>query len=316
MKLIIRTLFFFLLTSTIFALTAQEAAEVKPQVEEEKALTKSLLWEVSGNGLEKSSYVFGTIHLIDGDDYFFPDIAKETFAETPRIAFEIDMDEMSDMSAMFSVLQDAFMKDGITLKDLMSDEDYQLVSDHFQKMGLPMMMMERIKPMFLSVLTSGDIDMSSMESGETVSYEMKLYDQAQQAGKTVEGLETIDFQMSLFDSIPYEAQAQMLIDGIKMTEEGADQFEDMVEIYKQQDIDGMHDMIGEEASGIAEYEELLVRKRNENWIPKMKSMMSLQPTFFAVGAGHLGGPQGVIRLLQSEGYTLTPLMHIKGVRRI
>ena len=315
MKLILKLIFYALFLVAVTPLWSQEILEIKPKAQE-KNLAKSLLWEVSGNGLEKSSYVFGTIHLIDQEDYFFPNIAKETFAEAPRIAFEIDMDEMSDMSAMFSVLQDAFMKDGLTLKDLMNDEDYQLVSDHFQKLGLPMMMMERIKPMFLSVLTSGDIDMSNMESGETVSYEMKLYDQAQQAGKTVEGLETIDFQMSLFDSIPYEAQAQMLIDGIKMSDEGADQFEEMVRIYKEQDIDGMHSMIGDEASGISEYEELLVRKRNENWIPKMKSMMSLQATFFAVGAGHLGGPYGVIRLLQSEGYTLTPLMHLKGVRRI
>jgi uncharacterized protein YbaP (TraB family) len=43
----------------------------------------------------------------------------------------------------------------------------------------------------------------------------------------------------------------------------------------------------------------------------MGEMMTEQPTFFAVGAGHLGGEFGVVSLLRKEGYTVIPLREIE-----
>ena len=86
-----------------------------------------------------------------------------------------------------------------------------------------------------------------------------------------------------------------------------DQVDQMVEMYKRQDLQGLAKMISSEDSGFAEYEELLLVNRNKNWIPLMGAMMLEKPTFFAVGAGHLPGEYGVIELLRREGYTLRPL---------
>jgi uncharacterized protein YbaP (TraB family) len=118
------------------------------------------------------------------------------------------------------------------------------------------------------------------------------------------GLETSAYQMSVFDSIPYEAQAKMLIDGLRMVdtssaEEG--QLDQMLRLYKEQDISAMQSMIGEEA-GMGQYEDLLLKKRNQNWVPVMGRMMADKPTLFAVGAGHLGGKYGVVALLRKAGY--------------
>ena len=54
-----------------------------------------------------------------------------------------------------------------------------------------------------------------MAGGDIVSYEMEFMEMAKAEVKEIGGLETIEFQMSIFDSIPYEAQAQMLVEGIK-----------------------------------------------------------------------------------------------------
>ncbi|MBK6949221.1 MAG: TraB/GumN family protein [Haliscomenobacter sp.] len=77
-------------------------------------------------------------------------------------------------------------------------------------------------------------------------------------------------------------------------------------MYKNQDIEGMQGMLGADKE-IAAFENLLLVNRNRKWIPIMEKMMSEKPTFFAVGAGHLGGPQGVVQLLRDSGYSLTPL---------
>jgi uncharacterized protein YbaP (TraB family) len=68
----------------------------------------------------------------------------------------------------------------------------------------------------------------------------------------------------------------------------------------------MVSMMGEEES-LGGYEDLLLVTRNKNWIPVMGEMMKTQPVFFAVGAGHLGGKNGVIALLRQEGYTVVPV---------
>ena len=98
----------------------------------------------------------------------------------------------------------------------------------------------------------------------------------------------------------------MLVESIKVEDKSADQFDEMVKLYKAQDIEAMQSMMDAEES-LSEYGDLLLVQRNHNWIPVMAGMMAEQPTFFAVGAGHLGGEEGVVALLREAGYTLRPL---------
>jgi uncharacterized protein YbaP (TraB family) len=158
------------------------------------------------------------------------------------------------------------------------------------------------------MLAEINLDPTAMQSEEIVSYEMALYDKANETSKQVGGLETMAYQMSLFDSIPYKDQAVMLLDAVRGTNQESDMFEETVELYKLQKIEAMVAMVGEsEENADGNYEDVLLNNRNRNWIPVMKKKMSANSTFFAVGAGHLGGQQGVIRLLRKEGYTVTPV---------
>lgn len=291
--------FFLFFTLTSFAAWAQTGAAdaYTPTAEE-----NSLLWEITGQGLETPSYLFGTIHMIGKKDFFLTEQMETAFAKTKRVAFEIDMEEMSDLSTLMPLMMKTFMAEGTTLRDLVSEEDYKLVKKHFEEIGLPMMLLDRIKPMFLSAMSSGDMFGADSGPESMVSYEMELMQMAKKQEKDIAGLETVEFQMSMFDSIPYDAQAQMLVESIKSGQSGDDQFADMVRLYKNQDILGMQTMLKDEDEGIADYEDLLLAGRNRNWIPIMADMMKQGATFFAVGAGHLGGKTGVVALLRQEGY--------------
>ncbi|MEM0992880.1 MAG: TraB/GumN family protein, partial [Bacteroidota bacterium] len=213
------------------------------------------------------------------------------------------MNPMSLMSMMGKIM----MNDGTSLSDLLTEEEYAMVNEHFKKKGLPLAMLERMKPMFLSAFASGDMSPTGSGMGDMVSYELKLTKQAEKSKKPIEGLETADFQISLFDSIPYDAQAKMLVDAIQADDQGEDQMQQMIDLYKSQNIEAMQSMAIEDESGLGDYEALLLTQRNENWIPKMEKIMAEQVTFFAVGAGHLGGEKGVIKLLEQQGYVLTPI---------
>ncbi|MEM9836819.1 MAG: TraB/GumN family protein, partial [Bacteroidota bacterium] len=216
------------------------------------------------------------------------------------------------LGTMLSLIGSSMMDGGTRLRDLLSEEDYKMVDAHFQKVGMPLMLFERVKPMFLSAMVGQDMnDLSGGLGGSSQmkSYEFELKNMAVEEEKDIMGLETIDFQLSLFDSIPYRFQAKMLLDAIVANDAtaGEGQFADMVKMYKRQAIAEMSTMISEESSGSGNFEELLLVKRNQNWVPAMAEQMAKESTFFAVGAGHLASNQGVIALLRAEGYVVEPV---------
>ena len=274
-------------------------------------LENALLWEITGKGINKPSYVYGTIHMIPGEEYFLPKGTLGAIENSEKMFFEIDMKDMSDMSSMFSMINKIFMKDGITLKDLLTKEEYQLVSDYFSKAGLPLFMLERVKPMFLSAFAMGDMNPTALQDGKIKSYEMEFFEMAKDKKMETGGLETIEFQIGVFDSIPYADQAKMLMESIKSSNTEDDEFKKMIQLYKDQDIEAMVTMMGEGSSDLGEHEDLLLTGRNKNWIPQIIDQAKKNATFFAVGAGHLGGKNGVIALLRKEGLMVKPVSTAK-----
>jgi uncharacterized protein YbaP (TraB family) len=300
-------IFFFSCKSTK-DVSGSNADALQEQKVVDYTLEKSLLWKIDGPQLTEPSYLFGTIHLITKDEFFWPQGALAALDDAEEVYFEIDLDDMFDMSKQMGLLTKAFMKDGQQLKDFYSDEDYELVTKHFEGLGLPMFFLEKLKPMFLTVFASGDLDLTSGFGGDSAmkSYEMELYDLCKDSQKDVSGLETIEFQMSVFDSIPYQAQADILLNTIKTSNVEDDSFKEMIQMYIDQDINKMVSSINEDES-MSGYEDILLVDRNQNWIPIMAQKMAQTQIFFAVGAGHLAGKKGVIHLLRNAGYTVTPI---------
>ena len=268
MNKIFITLFLFVLSFN-FSI-GQVAIEIPEKVQEdsvrliETGLEKSLLWEISGKGLDKPSFLFGTIHIINKDDFILTDQTKASFDKSERITFEINMEEMDDLSTMFTLISKVMMPNAMTLKDLLNEEDYYFVKEKFAELGLPAMMtgiLDRVKPMFLTTFASGDMDPNGMQTGELVSYEMEFMQMAQQMEKEMAGLETIDYQISIFDSIPLIDQAQMLVESLKAESEGSGQLKEMVDMYLSEDIEGMQEMFKSEEAGIGDYEDVLLVNR-------------------------------------------------------
>lgn len=289
---------FLFLTPTFLSLQAQAPAPADT----------TLLWRVEGPGLSVPSYVFGTIHMIPAEDYFLPTTVTDALAAAEQVAFEIDPRDMEDPSVLFKLMSQITMRNDTSLQDLLTEDEYGSVSDYFNEQGMPMMLFERMKPLFLSVMVGQDMGAvtkgGSPFGGNIKSYEMELTRIAERGDKAISGLETMEFQIGLFDSIPYRAQAQMLLDAINGVEEtdGTSELDKMVDMYKRRAIAEMAALVSEEGSPIARFEELLLTRRNENWIAPMEALMRERPTFVAVGAAHLGGENGVIALLREAGY--------------
>ena len=265
----------------------------------------TLLWKVSGNGLKKPSFLFGTFHLLCKDDIHFSDQLKKAVKLCDEIYMEMDMD---DPSMLLSSMLYMNMKDGKKLEDLYTPEEYQRLQNYFaDTLKMPLMLLQRAKPYFLVALLYPKM----MECNDPAGVETELVKMAKEDGKEIRGLETMQFQASVFDSIPYEWQAKELLKNIDSFSVYKDEFDTMLVFYKNQQLDSLKDMIHKSEFGSDQYSDLLLNNRNKNWATQLKEIMKKTSVFVAVGAGHLVGDSGVISLLRKEGYKVEPLENRK-----
>jgi uncharacterized protein YbaP (TraB family) len=304
-NLLFRAFWFVLMLAGIVSGNAQKGKQ--------KPLEKSLLWEISGNGLAKPSYIYGTIHMICKDDASLGDSLVAAIQRSDRVYFEVDMDNLMEM---VMALKDFKMRNDTTLSDLLSKEDYEKVKEFMESKSslLPFSKLETFKPMLVSSLLME----SDAGCEQAVAMEQLILEEAKKSRKRVEGLETMSYQASIFDSIPYKLQAEQLLKYVKdeASKTQADkQFEEMVEAYKNQDIEKLGDFINED-DGLGGYGDLLLYNRNRNWVQKLKIIMPDKSVIVAVGAGHLAGENGVIKLLRKEGYTVKPVKYKMKMERV
>jgi uncharacterized protein YbaP (TraB family) len=271
-------------------------------------LDNTLLWKISGNGLNRSSYLFGTMHVLCADDATVSDSLKLAIKYCDRIYFELDMDNMAELMGAMKYLR---MNDGIKLSELLTKEEYARVETYFKNnaVPLPLAMMNRFKPYFISSMIGEQMMNCSQKNGmeELIMRESKQYP------KEIRGLETTEFQASIFDSIPYEKQAKDLVNYIDSIDSYKQVTMEMVEVYRQQNLDRMDTLMHKSDPGMDEYMDLLLYGRNRHWVEQMPVLMKKQCILFAVGAGHLPGEQGVINLLRKKGYKVTPMKNIKRI---
>lgn len=103
------------------------------------------------------------------------------------------MDKMNDMTTMFSVLDKIMMNDDMKLQDLLSESEYNVIKEYFNETGLPMMVIDRFKPMISQVLADPSIQASSMKNGDIKSYEMELMELAKSDKKKLADLRQSNF---------------------------------------------------------------------------------------------------------------------------
>jgi uncharacterized protein YbaP (TraB family) len=288
----------FLLSVLTFAANAQ--APVKASAED-----NTLLWKISGNGLQKPSYLFGTIHLLCGEDAGLSDNMKNIISKVDEVYFEVDMDNIFEVFGAMSKMK---MKGDTTLRDLLSEKDYEKVKDYFEKQGsmFPFSTLETYKP----ILALSTVQEGSFECDDMTMMEQVIMKEAKENEKKIKGLETMAYQAGILDSIPYKLQADQLvnyIDNLDKNQDGDKEMEEMMDAYRMQDLQKLEEMMKKTDLGVGNFTDVLLYNRNRNWVARLRKLMPDYSLLVAVGAGHLPGEKGVINLLRKAGFTVTPV---------
>jgi uncharacterized protein YbaP (TraB family) len=259
------------------------------------AQDKGLLFEISGNNLQKPSYIFGTMHLLCEGDFEMSEemISKIQYSEI--LAMEMDLD---DPTMAFKMIGKMKMKGDTSLSDLMPKARYDSLKSYLKdSLNLPPMMFQKTKPFLIYSLI-----LTKLLPCKTLMLENEIMNIGK--GKKLLGLETLDFQMGLMDKMSYQLQADYLLETLSDKKKSIREFQEMAEAYKKRDLEILLKSIDAEKGMMADFENEMLHKRNMAWIPEIKKLISEKTTFIAVGAGHLGGQKGVLQLLKNEGYTL------------
>lgn len=261
---------------------------------------KTLLWRIAGKNAGKPSYLFGTIHMICPSDYIWTDVMKRSLSECKQVCFELDMD---DPSVLLGGATGMMNKSGKRLEDYFAKDQWQRLVRFMQdSVGVNLNQMQMMKPMVVeSMLASKTVDCPI-----PISYEANIMEQAQKAKQEIIGLEAVEEQVDVLNSLPDDSVAASLV---KMTDSFAQtkrEYSEMLAIYKRQDLPALFEQI-RGSKDLGDEMGAFLDERNKKWIPRMQKMMQAKATFFAVGAGHLWGDEGIIALLRRAGYTVTPV---------
>lgn len=260
----------------------------------------TLLWKVEGNGLSEPSYLYGTLHLVCPQDLVIDSAIARAFAKTNALFLEVKLD---DPAVMLTFQKAMMVTDKQNWHSLLDSTKLATLSANFKQVAkFEFSNTKALKPFAVaSILLPGLLGCTP------ASWEQEFMKLAKQKKKEVIGLETAERQAEALNYLTIPQQAEMVQEMLLNVDSSRLEFQQLIQLYKTKNLEGLYKLMNTNDKKYANFELELLIKRNQEWIPVIAAAAKKQPSFFAFGAGHLGGEQGVIQLLQKQGYIVTPI---------
>ena len=263
----------------------------------QKPLENSLLWEIKGNGLEQSSYLYGTYHLLCPKDFLIQEKTLHAFNKSSQLIVEVNLGDTAEMNSVQRKLSTAKKISNLLTKDEQSRLDTALRK--YYSIGYKQV--ENVPAMMLSSL----IIQKGIKCADVKNPELELIKWAGEQNKAVGQFETAVAQI---DFLNKAFTPSMLVAQIEQTPFYLEASANLLKDYKTENLQELEKIFTNPIYMTDEATKWLFTIRNNNWVKKMPEMMKEKSTFFAVGALHLIGDKGLINLLREQGYTVNAII--------
>jgi uncharacterized protein len=264
---------------------------------------QSILWEISGNGLSSPSYIMGTLKFIGEKEFFIP---AETHASLKKCQI-FAIEDQIDHHAQHELNKAVHFPEGKSLKTELKPDEYATLTAFFEReFKVPPSKFEhqygKLIPLALS------ISMTRLSLGEKVKfYDIELLKEAKKYKLETYSLEPIEREAQALHEYPIADQVKALMHSVANFETQKKEFQQVMKDYPQGDLEEIFQYTLHPTESNPVFIESFYTKRNQEWLPKLDKMVHEKPSFIAVGVSHLEGDQGLLNLLKSKGYTLTPV---------
>lgn len=290
-------------------------------------LENSLLWEVSGNGLKKPSYILGVMHPICEEDFIWYQEFENAVLASDKIILEVDakwiityLEKQFDPEilkkywkgsvddSVFNDIKKQLNYNSGTLKDKVP---FKRISDFKRRGGSLNKFKSRvINSALISYWLDTKDDESKPKCQVKLSYEVKLVEKGLVYGKKFDYLETIEEQLELYNlNLNKSSGSSGNNKTIKNEPSLSNNKTDLTTLYLQENISELYNYIVTKDIENIDIDVMLF-DRNVNWVKRLSSKLEVNTSsFIAVGAGHLAGELGLINLLREKGYTIKPILN-------
>lgn len=276
------------------------------------SVNAQLLWKISGNGLEKPSYLFGTHHIAPVSVIDSVPGMNDAIANSDKIYGEMIMSEATTPQSQQVMMSYAMAPQDSLLTTVLAPAQLDSLNTMLKRYMGPMgsaNQFAQLKPAMLSTLLAL---MQSQAIFPNFNPQQQLDGEIQKRGaaigKEIGGFETIQDQCNaLFGSSIIE-QAESLMDMVRHDDQSAGMAKKLAQAYLSGDLNAMLALMEDPANGASEeWTERMINRRNANWMRVMAGLLPTASVLIAVGAGHLPGDEGLISLLRKNGYSVDPV---------
>ncbi len=263
----------------------------------QKTTENTLLWKITGKNVKKPSYLFGTFHLLCNNQYNVKDNVKKAIDASDYFVMEINFSDPNELMEMQKMLV-ANKK----ITEGFSEDETRQFSENLNHFGYKIEDVENFSPIALySMLT---MKFANCAQNDLKMIDLELMQLALKQNKKVIGLETTKLQTAMFEKF---LSKEELIKLVSDFDKGKKEFELMQNAYVKENLAEIKKLMDNPETMSEEQKKIMLTERNNIWLERMMEMIPQNSSFFAVGAAHLLGDDGMIALLRGKGYTVEPV---------
>lgn len=265
---------------------------------------KSLLYKVSSKN--STVYILGSIHLAKPELYPLDRVITNAYNNSDVLVVEVDPSSQESMSSM----QDTMIRSGMyprgkSLRSELSAKTYMSLQNYTNKVGIPLEVMEQMKP-WVVMLQLTVTEMMRLGYSPELGIDKHFLDKARKENKSVLELETAEEQMALLSKEDKEFQDKLLLYTLESMHEVEPMLDEMFKGWERGDaaaFDKIMNMPLETDPSLKEVYDDLITKRNYKMTDKIEGFLKTKKDYFVVvGSGHVIGKEGIVDLLQERGF--------------
>ncbi len=299
----------------IAELQRDPAAKARLKAAEAKAINgNAVLWRIEKAGLD-DSYLLGTIHTNERDTAWITPQLDKALKSVDRVAIEVLDAEAGLAKLMLANLKMFMSPDGSQgTRALLDTDEFEQLVKAAQKIDPAMnaQALAVMRPWFATLLFAlPPCEIALKRKGGRV-FDTLVKDTAVANGAKAFGLESAVEQISAFANQPLSDQVTMLRSTLKTIDRAEDVLFTTKRLYVTRRLGLLPtlsiEIAGPDARAASErFLETVLDKRNLKMRDRALPLLAKGRTMIAVGAGHLVGPTGFVKLFRDAGYTLTPI---------
>jgi len=267
---------------------------------------KTFLWKVRSK--TNTVYVLGSYHLSKKEIYPLNQKIENAFDQSDILVVEANVNDIKKVDIQ-KLMESAFYPANDTLEKHLSTETYEWVKKETSGLGIPIELINKQKPWFLSMTL---VSLESLKLGFDPNYGIDKYFISKAEGKKkILELESLDYQIDLLSNLPDKEQELFLIYTLKDLNIMEQELDKLTQAWISGDTKGMETILTRSVSEdkrLSSIFEKLIYERNRKMVSKIEDFLRTKEVYFVmVGAGHLVGNQGIIEILKGKGYLVEQL---------